>query len=310
MPRPQLEALTDLFLWRCWELQGSTLGQLSAIRGLVSLSLSECPLTTLKGLELLPALQEVSVPDVEAAELARLTALTTLTRLDTDSNITDECSALLRLPSLASLYVNSISLAAADACHPDSVLQRLTSLEASWIGTMSRLLPLAQLKCLSIDDMKVNSDQDGGDEDAAEAAALAAAISRQTSLTFLELWGGLSAQQMVQMVAPLKQLQSFTFCFAPADTSCLAACAALAELPLQQVPAPAHLCMLVRCAQLGSLQVAWQKGADGASTGLLAALLCKPGLRLLRVLHGGAALCDKELLAQVAARAGVHLMLY
>jgi hypothetical protein len=119
---------------------------------------------------------------------------------------------------------------------------------------------------------------------------------------------------MQQMVAPLRQLQSFTAPLDADEASCLATCAALAELPLLQeltlwgVPQLAHLAMLVRCAQLEVLRVRCSQDVGGASTGLLAALLCKPGMRKLSYQWGdSSASCDKQLLKEVAARAGVGL---
>jgi hypothetical protein len=316
----QLRSLTALSLCRCRQLQGSTLGQLAAISALVSLNLDDCELTTCKGLELLPALQDLTLPvELEAVALAPLTALTTLTRLEAAyAAITDECSGLLRLPSLGSLTAGSISLTAPPA---GGVLQQLTQLTVASSGSLARLLPLR----LNLQHLDVAlQDHEGaadGDADAEGVAALVAAISRQTGLTHLALKGSasrasLSEQQMQQMVAPLKQLQSFTTYFGPVDNSCSAACAALAELPLLRrlalwrVPQPAHLAMLVRCAGLQELHVDWSADVGGASTGLLAALVCKPGMSWMRYPQREDAAIDDEMLAQIAARARVQLARY
>jgi hypothetical protein len=242
--------------------------------------------------------------------LAPLSALTALTRLDAlSSDITDECSALLRLPSLASLTIYSISLTAPIAAA--GVLPQLTYLEVFSSGCLPHLLPLLKLQELQIPHTADMSTED--------AASLVTQISKQTSLTRLELWR-LSHQQMQQVVTRLKNLQSFDAPFADGETSetscysCLAACAALAELPLLRgltllhVPQPAHLAMLMRCERLEVLRLTWPGSARGVSTGLLAALLCKPGMRRLQYPRRGSAAVDKELLSQMAARVGVELL--
>jgi hypothetical protein len=307
----QLKSLTALHVRYCQLVKGSTLGKLAAISGLVSLELIDCGLTTLEGLERLPALQCLGLSDeVEPAQLAPLAALTALTSLVLDEiDITDELIPLLRLPNLARLLVDTFRLTAPPA---PGVLQQLTHLQVSSSGSsLANLLPLPQLQ-----DLHVGRHQGAGLR-SEDAAALVAAISQQTSLTCLLLEDELSEPQVVQMVAPLKQLQSFDVpCSSAGETSCLAACAALAELPLLRkltlwrVPQPAHLAMLVRCAQLEELRVSWGEDVGGASTGLLVALVCKPGLRTFGYSHHASAMMDYELLAQVAAGVGVELGVY
>jgi hypothetical protein len=184
------------------------------------------------------------VQAVGSAALAPLSALTTITKLESHiRNVTDECSALLRLPNLASLTVSSISITTPVTA--PGVLQQLTYLEVDRSGRLAIRLPLPKLKDLQIEHIEDKSD--GG-------ASLLVLISQQTSLARLVLdteapdSEGLSEQQMVQLVAPLMQLQSFNTHFDSDETSCLAACTALAELPL--LPLLRHSCGCGVCPSL------------------------------------------------------------
>jgi hypothetical protein len=56
--------------------------------------------------------------------------------------------------------------------------------------------------------------------------------------------------------------------------------------------------------------VHWSEDVGGASTGLLAALVCKPGMRSLCYPQAGRASVDEQLLVQMAAGAGVLLEVY
>lgn len=306
-----LTALTHLNLASCRPFTGSGLAQLTALSGLLSLSLGGPHLSTVQGLQHMPALQHLELRGVtmHPAKLAALAALTSLTSLDMQySKITDACSGILRLPNLAKLVAFCITLAA-PAAGMCSELTHLKVHEAN--RTLPHLLkPLQKLRDLYIGD--INDDDDDDEYDS--HAELVAAVSQLTGLTSLDLEPfdvTLSDLHMQQMVAPLKQLRCLRAGFDSDEISCLTACCAIAELSLLReltlmyVPEPQHLALLNQCMQLQEFNLF--ANTAGADTGLLAALVCKRGLCKLTYQSECNTAVDHDMLARLAAQVGVQL---
>jgi hypothetical protein len=178
-------------------------------------------------------------------------------------------SAILQLPDLRVLKVNSIDVAGYDS----SRCPQLTQLELEEATSqLSRLLPLPKLQALVIH---------WGTPD------MAPAISSQTTLTRLEAWcvKGYPDGVIASMVAPLQQLHDLDLGMlgngGPGGVTSAATMHAIAQLPQLQCLSytymqPAHhLWPLIGASQQTRLQVEGYAELETA----LAALVCKPGLR-------------------------------
>jgi hypothetical protein len=164
---------------------GTTLSALSCLKQLRSLDLAECDwlvAEAVPAIAQLTSLHKLLLAFAQAApsglQLAQLSSLTQLTELSLrGASITDASAAILDLPDLRSLTVESISVTSA-RLNRASALQQL-ALHAGLLEGAEKLFPLPGLEVLTVSSGTAGT--------SAQAAREAAAIAGASGLTRLQL---------------------------------------------------------------------------------------------------------------------------